>query len=76
MATFRCSDAIDRALRTRTATLPGMYEALRLTGNRIGNPERMRLLLDSRARSAGRHRLNRYAGGSITATRRVGVKRG
>ena len=49
MGTFRCSDAIDRALRTRTATLSGMYEALRLTGNRIGNPERMRLLLDSRA---------------------------
>jgi very-short-patch-repair endonuclease len=48
MATFQCTDAIDRALRTRAATLPGMYEALRLTGNRIGNPERMRLLLDSR----------------------------
>ena len=48
MATFRCSDAIDRALRTRTATLPGMYEALARTANRIGNPERMRLLLDSR----------------------------
>jgi very-short-patch-repair endonuclease len=48
MATFNCSDAIDRALRTRAATLSGMYEALRLTGNRIGNPERMRLLLDSR----------------------------
>ena len=48
MATFSCSDAIDRALRTRTATLPGMYEALARTANRIGNPERMRLLLDSR----------------------------
>ena len=48
MATFSCSDAIDRALRTRTATLPGMYEALARTSNRIGNPERMRLLLDSR----------------------------
>jgi very-short-patch-repair endonuclease len=48
MATFQCSDAIDRVLRARAATLPGMYEALRLTGNRIGNPERMRLLLDSR----------------------------
>ncbi len=48
MATFNCSDAIDRALRTRTATLPGMYEALARTRNRIGNPERMRVLLDSR----------------------------
>jgi very-short-patch-repair endonuclease len=48
MATFSCSDAIDRALRTRTATLPGMYEAFARTANRIGNPERMRLLLDSR----------------------------
>jgi very-short-patch-repair endonuclease len=48
MATFSCSDAIDRALRTRTATLPGMYEALARTANRIGNPQRMRLLLDSR----------------------------
>jgi very-short-patch-repair endonuclease len=48
MSTFGCSDAIDRALRTRTATLPGMYEALARTANRIGNPERMRLLLDSR----------------------------
>ena len=48
LATFSCTDAIDRALRTRTATLPGMYEALARTANRIGNPERMRLLLDSR----------------------------
>ena len=48
MATFRCPDAIDLALRTRAATLAQMYEALRLTSNRIGNPERMRLLLDSR----------------------------
>jgi very-short-patch-repair endonuclease len=67
MATFRCSDAIDRALRTRTATLPAMYEALRLTRNRIGNPERMRLLLDSRdlpwsaAERLG-HRILRRAG--------------
>jgi hypothetical protein len=34
MATFSCLDPIDRALRTRTATLPGMYEALQRTGNR------------------------------------------
>lgn len=48
MSTFACTDAIDRALRTRAATLPMMYEALARTANRIGNPERMRLLLDSR----------------------------
>ena len=30
----RCADAIDIALRTRVATLEGMYEALRLTPNR------------------------------------------
>jgi very-short-patch-repair endonuclease len=48
MSTFSCTDAIDRALRTRAATLPMMYEALARTANRIGNPERMRLLLDSR----------------------------
>jgi very-short-patch-repair endonuclease len=67
MATHHCSDPIDRALRTRTATLPGMYEALRLTGNRIGNPERMRLLLDSRdlpwsAAERVAHRILRRAG--------------
>jgi very-short-patch-repair endonuclease len=48
MSTFSCTDAIDRALRTRAATLPMMYEALARTANRIGNPERTRLLLDSR----------------------------
>lgn len=48
LATFSCTDAIDRALRKRVATLPLMYEALARTANRIGNPERMRLLLDSR----------------------------
>ena len=48
MATFSCTDAIDHALRTRAASLPLMYEALARTANRIGNPERMRLLLDSR----------------------------
>ena len=48
MATFSCTDAIDRALRKRAASLPLMYEALARTANRIGNPERMRLLLDSR----------------------------
>jgi very-short-patch-repair endonuclease len=67
LASFSCSDAIDRALRTRTATLPGMYEALARTRNRIGNPERARLLLDSRdlpwsaAERLG-HRILRRAG--------------
>jgi very-short-patch-repair endonuclease len=67
MATFSCSDAIDLALRTRASTLPRMYEALRRTQNRIGNPERMRLLLDSRdlpwsaAERLG-HRILRRAG--------------
>ena len=48
LSTFSCTDGIDRALRTRAATLPTMYEALARTNNRIGNRERMRLLLDSR----------------------------
>lgn len=48
LATFACADAIDIALRTRTATLDGMYAALRLTPNRWGNADRRRLLVDSR----------------------------
>jgi hypothetical protein len=48
LATFECADAIDIALRTRAATLGGMYQALRLTPNRTGNQERLRLLIDSR----------------------------
>jgi hypothetical protein len=48
LATFECADAIDIALRTRVATLEGMYEALRLTPNRAGNQQRLRLLIDSR----------------------------
>ena len=48
LATFDCSDAIDVALRRRRATLDGMYRALAMTRNRIRNPERLRLLLDSR----------------------------
>lgn len=48
LATFACADAIDVALRTRAATLDGMYEALRRTPNRWGNADRRRLLLDSR----------------------------
>ena len=41
-------DAIDQALRTRTATLEGLHLALDLTGNRRGNQDRRALLLDSR----------------------------
>jgi very-short-patch-repair endonuclease len=48
LATFDCADAIDIVLRTRAATLGGMYEALRLTPNRTGNQERLRVLIDSR----------------------------
>ncbi len=48
LATVECADAIDTALRTRTATLEGMYTALRLTPHRDGNRDRRRLLLDSR----------------------------
>ena len=48
MASFACADAIDHALRTRMATLSGMHEALTKTANRIRNPERLRLLIDSR----------------------------
>jgi very-short-patch-repair endonuclease len=50
MATFACSDAIDIALRTRAATLAGMYEALRMTPHRAGNRERLQLLIDSRGK--------------------------
>lgn len=41
-------NGIDRALRTRTATLEGMRCAMALQGKRLGNPLRRRLLLDSR----------------------------
>jgi very-short-patch-repair endonuclease len=67
LATFECADAIDIALRTRAATLSGMYEALRLTPNRAGNQERLRLLIDSRnepwsAAERLAHRILRAAG--------------
>lgn len=67
LASFACADAIDNALRTRAATLAGMYEALRLTAHRRGNAERLRLLLDSRnepwsAAERVSHRLLRRAG--------------
>ena len=67
LATFACSDALDIALRTRAATLAGMYDALRLTPHRSGNAERLRLLIDSRnepwsAAERLSHRLLRAAG--------------
>ena len=43
LATFECADAIDLALRTRAATVVEMYEALRLTPNRAGNQQRLKL---------------------------------
>jgi hypothetical protein len=67
LATFECADAIDMALRTRAATLEGMYQALRLTPNRIGNQQRLKLLIDSRnepwsAAERLAHRILRGAG--------------
>ena len=67
LATFECADAIDIALRTRAATLGGMYEALRLTPNRAGNQQRLELLIDSRnepwsAAERVAHRILRAAG--------------
>jgi very-short-patch-repair endonuclease len=67
LATFECSDAIDVALRTRAATLEGMYQALRLTPNRVGNQQRLKLLIDSRnepwsAAERLAHRVLRAAG--------------
>lgn len=59
--------SIDDALRTRTATIAGMYSALGLTAWRKGNTARRRLLLDSRSepwssRERLAHRLLRGAG--------------
>lgn len=48
LATAESAEPIDRALRSRTATLAGMYEALAASGHRRGNADRRRLLLDSR----------------------------
>ena len=67
LATFECADALDIALRTRAATLGGMYEALRLTPNRTGNQQRLKLLIDSRnepwsAAERLAHRVLRAAG--------------
>lgn len=48
LAGTRGGAAIDRALRSRMATLSGMHEALRLTPWRRNNPGRRLALLDSR----------------------------
>jgi very-short-patch-repair endonuclease len=63
-------DAIDEALRARATTLRHLHRALDLTRARIGNPERRRLLIDSKdepwsAPERKFHRLLRAAG--ITA---------
>lgn len=67
LATATWAEPIDRALRSRTATLAGMHEALLATSWRSGNLARHRLLLDSRDEpwsEAERrvHRLLRSAG--------------
>lgn len=60
-------DGIDAALRTRTASLAGLWEALACCPNRPGNKKRRMLLLDSRsepwsAAERQQHRLLRSAG--------------
>lgn len=66
MATQDCSDSIDVALRTRTATLEAMHKALTSTANRPGNQLRLKLLLDSRDEpwSAAERRAHRLLRGS------------
>jgi hypothetical protein len=59
--------ALDEVLRTRAATLDHLHEAMALTRDRVGNPQRRQLLLESRAAPwsvAERrfHRLLRSAG--------------
>ena len=49
LATFDFTDPIDRALRSKQATLATLTEALDLTRHRRGNAERWQLVLDSRA---------------------------
>lgn len=49
LATFDFTDPIDRALRSKQATLETLTEALSLTSHRRGNAERWQLMLDSRA---------------------------
>jgi very-short-patch-repair endonuclease len=63
----RGGDGIDRALRSRMATLAGMREAIALTPGRRGNRDRRIMLLDSRdepwsAAERLAHRILRDAG--------------
>ncbi|MFV0426754.1 MAG: DUF559 domain-containing protein [Beutenbergiaceae bacterium] len=63
----RGGEAIDRLLRSRTARLQDLWQALDATRHRVGNRARRRLLLDSRSEpwsAAERlaHRLLREAG--------------
>ena len=60
-------DAIDHALRRRRTTLRHLHRAMELTADRVGNPLRRKLLLDSRdepwsAAERLLHRLLRSAG--------------
>lgn len=66
LASEGCADGIDVALRTRTATLEGMHDALTSTANRSGNRLRLKLLLDSRHEpwSAAERRAHRLLRGS------------
>jgi very-short-patch-repair endonuclease len=48
LAPMTAAESIDLALRRRVVTLAGLYEALRLTPNRVGNVDRRRILVDSR----------------------------
>ncbi len=67
LAELTSAESIDVALRTRTATLAGMHDALARTANRSGNRARRSLLIDSRdepwsAAERRAHRLLRAAG--------------
>ncbi len=60
-------EAIDHALRSRMTTLDHLNQAMAQTANRVGNPQRRQLLLDSRdepwsAAERLAHRLLRAAG--------------
>lgn len=49
LSAVRGGDAIDRVLRSRHVRLEDLYAALTVSTHRRGNPERRRLLLESRA---------------------------
>lgn len=67
LATLDDSEAIDRALQSKRATLESLTAALRQTPNRNGNAHRWQVMLDSRAEPWSRaerlaHRLYRLHG--------------